>query len=67
MKAQDSVDATYRDAERWTRMSILSTAGTGKFSSDRTIRGYAADIWKVSAARRPSAGVPGSKAAVGNS
>ena len=63
LKAQDSVDATYRDAERWTRMSILSTAGTGKFSSDRTIREYAADIWKVSAARRPSAGVPGSKAA----
>ena len=62
LKAQDSVDATYRDAERWTRMSILSTAGTGKFSSDRTIREYAADIWKVSAARRPSAGVPGSVA-----
>ena len=62
LKAQDSVDATYRDVDRWTRMSILSTAGTGKFSSDRTIREYAADIWKVSAARRPSAGVPGSVA-----
>jgi starch phosphorylase len=67
LKAQDAVDATYRDAERWTRMSILSTAGTGKFSSDRTIREYAADIWRVSPARRPSAGVPGSFKAAADS
>ena len=63
LKAQDSVDATYRDVDRWTRMSILSTAGTGKFSSDRTIREYAKDIWRVQPARRPSPGMPGSKAA----
>ena len=67
LKAQERVDATYKDKERWTRMSILSTAGTGKFSSDRTIREYAADIWKVVPARRPSAGVPGSKAAAKSS
>jgi starch phosphorylase len=64
LEAQDRVDATYRDAEKWTRMSILSAAGSGKFSSDRTIREYAKDIWKVVPARRPSPGVPGAKAAV---
>ena len=38
LDAQDRVDAAYRDKDKWTRMSILSTAGSGKFSSDRTIR-----------------------------
>jgi glucan phosphorylase len=44
----------YRDPEEWTRRSIMYTAGSGKFSSDRTIVEYAKDIWSVEPLRRPS-------------
>ncbi len=47
IECQDRVAAVYADTERWTRMSILNTARSGKFSSDRTIREYCADIWRV--------------------
>jgi glycogen phosphorylase len=46
--AQLAVDAAYRDTKRWAKMAILNTARVGKFSSDRTIREYAEDIWKLS-------------------
>ena len=44
---QAKVSEAYRDGERWTRMSILNTARSGKFSSDRTIREYCQGIWRV--------------------
>jgi starch phosphorylase len=47
--AQEQAASAYRDRERWTRMSILNTAASGRFSSDRTIREYARDIWRLEA------------------
>ncbi|MCS7009081.1 MAG: glycogen/starch/alpha-glucan phosphorylase, partial [Chthoniobacterales bacterium] len=44
---QQKVDAAFLDRSRWAKMAILNTARMGKFSSDRTIREYAKDIWKV--------------------
>ncbi len=44
---QDRVSDAYRDQEEWTRMSIINVARMGKFSSDRSMREYAEEIWKV--------------------
>jgi starch phosphorylase len=46
-KAQADVDAAYKDPERWAQMAIMNTASSGKFSSDRTIKEYADEIWKM--------------------
>ena len=45
---QQRVSEAYRDQKNWTRMSILNSARVGRFSSDRSIREYCRDIWKVS-------------------
>jgi starch phosphorylase len=47
--AQRKVDAIWRDQAAWNAMAIRNTARMGWFSSDRTIREYARDIWKVPA------------------
>jgi starch phosphorylase len=46
-ECQATVDAAWRDRDRWTRMSIVNAARMGKFSSDRAIRDYMREIWKV--------------------
>ncbi len=45
--AQQLAAEAYSDIERWTTMSIMNTAKSGKFSSDRTIADYNRDIWKL--------------------
>ncbi len=45
--AQRRVAELFQDREQWTRMSILNTASSGKFSTDRTISDYNDDIWKL--------------------
>jgi glycogen phosphorylase len=44
---QERVSAAWQDPRRWTRMSILNTAHSGKFSSDRAIDEYCERIWKI--------------------
>ena len=46
-EAQDRVDAAYRDAKKWNRMSLVNIARSGRFSSDRAVMEYAQNIWHV--------------------
>lgn len=47
-ETQRTVDADFKNTSSWLRKTILNTARMGWFSSDRTISGYAKDVWKVS-------------------
>ena len=47
LEADQKLCELYADSVGWSRKAILNVAGSGKFSSDRTIGEYAADIWKV--------------------
>jgi len=44
---QARVDALYRNAREWDRKALLNVARSGRFSSDRTVREYARDIWHI--------------------
>jgi starch phosphorylase len=47
LQAHEQIGALYADPDAWTQKAILNVASAGKFSSDRTIAQYAADIWKL--------------------
>ena len=52
IKTQAEAGTAFQDATGWSKMSILNTARSGIFSSDRAIAQYCADIWKVPTASR---------------
>lgn len=47
--AQDKAGLAFHDPAAWTQMAILNVARVGRFSSDRTVREYAREIWQISA------------------
>ncbi len=47
LEADERLRALYADPDGWARKAILNVAGSGRFSSDRTIAEYAAEIWKL--------------------
>jgi starch phosphorylase len=51
LEADQRFCALYNDSAAWARKAILNVAGSGKFSSDRTISQYAAEIWKAEACK----------------
>ena len=57
VNAQHRAAIAYRDTERWTRMSILNTATSGKFSTDRTMLEYNTEIWRLAQVAPKAAGL----------
>src|ERR1700757_1078924 len=60
-----AVGPTWADEDRWTRMSILNTARSGFFSSDRTVLGYCRDIWHIEPVPVPAHVTTGPEAPAG--
>ena len=54
LEAQEKVDRLYSNHEQWLNMSIAGALKMGKFSSDRTINEYAADIWDIDRVKIPA-------------
>ena len=48
---QKKIDEVWRDRDKWNRMSLLNTAGAGRFATDRAILDYARDIWHTEPVR----------------
>lgn len=46
-QAQEKIDKLYRDKKTWSKMALANIAHSGKFSSDRTIKEYANEIWNI--------------------
>ena len=46
-EAQERLERIYKNKDEWARMAVINTAKSGKFSSDRTIREYAKEIWNL--------------------
>ena len=53
-EAQKRVEEAYRDQNRWSKMAMMQTACSGKFSSDRTIEEYVADMWHLKKVEVPA-------------
>jgi starch phosphorylase len=47
LEADRKLVEVYADPQGWSRKAILNVAGSGKFSSDRTIAQYTRDIWNA--------------------
>lgn len=47
VEAQERLEKMYKDKEAWAKMAVINTAKSGKFSSDRTIKEYAEEIWDL--------------------
>tara|TARA_B100000963_G_scaffold151228_1_gene131818 strand:- start:26160 stop:28646 length:2487 start_codon:yes stop_codon:yes gene_type:complete len=54
VEAQEKANMAYSDPKKWSSMAIRNVAGSGKFSSDRTILQYAEEIWKLERIRPSS-------------